>query len=256
MVGTGHIKLYRQISEKGWYKDSECVHLWIHLLLKATYTEREFMMNGKIIKLKPGQFVTGRKSLAEETGINESKVERILNMFKIEQQIEQQTNSRNRLITILSWDNFQKNEQQTNSGRTTDEQRVNTYNKDNKDNKENNINKNGVFLKKEKPIDAAKEFYEKETTENAEGLKIKEYKSLLNYIFKTNPLGVPATDILGLKNQLTYEQFVVLLNKIGERNIHQIYEKIEVMINSPAYLKGKSSLYLTLNSWFNRELKK
>jgi hypothetical protein len=71
------------------------------------------MFNGKNIILKPGQFITGRKQLAEAIGMHESSVERILTFFeKSEQQIEQQKTSRNRLITILSWDEYQLTEQQ------------------------------------------------------------------------------------------------------------------------------------------------
>jgi hypothetical protein len=52
-------------------------------------------------------------------------VQRILKTFKSEQQIEQQTTSRNRLITIVAWNEYQKseqqNEQQVNNKRTTSE---------------------------------------------------------------------------------------------------------------------------------------
>ena len=67
--------------------------------------------------------------------IDENKVTRILKTFENEQQIEQQTSNKNRLITIVSWDVYQKgeqrNNQQVNNKRTTDEQQVNT-NKNNK----------------------------------------------------------------------------------------------------------------------------
>lgn len=121
MTNEGYIKLYRSLYYKGWYKKSEYVHLWVHLLMKATYAEAEFFQNGSIIKLLPGQFVTGRKVLSIETGIKESTVERILNVFETEQQITQQTNSRNRLITIVSWDKYQKSEQPTDGKRTASE---------------------------------------------------------------------------------------------------------------------------------------
>jgi hypothetical protein len=49
----------------------------------------------------------------------------------LKQQIEQQTNSRNRVISILSWDKYQQTEQQTDSKRTTTEQQVDTNNNDN-----------------------------------------------------------------------------------------------------------------------------
>lgn len=115
----GYIKLYRSLSKKTWYKKSEYLHLWVHLLFKAAYSPKEVFQNGKIVKLNNGEFITGRKQLSLETGIKESTIERILNVFEIEQQIRQQTNSRNRVITILSWEQYQKSEQQTDNKRTT-----------------------------------------------------------------------------------------------------------------------------------------
>lgn len=143
MNNSGYIKIFRSITDKGWYKDSECVALWLHLLLKANHKEAEFMLGYSIIKLLPGQLVTGRKALSYETGISESKIERILKLFEIEQQIEQQTNSRNRVITILSWDVYQKSEQQMDSPRTASGQPVDTNKNDNnKKNVNNEKNKN------------------------------------------------------------------------------------------------------------------
>ena len=129
---SGWIKLHRKLSEKAFYcKDSEKVHLWVHLLFKANREPREEMLGGKPYICKCGQFTTGRKQLSLETGISESKIERILTNFeKIEQQIEQQKTSKNRLITILSWSCYQvteqQSEQQVNNNRTTSEQQVNT----------------------------------------------------------------------------------------------------------------------------------
>jgi DNA-binding transcriptional MocR family regulator len=133
---AGWIKIYRQVKDKAYYKDSEFIHLWIHLLLCANHAEAEFLSGYDVIKLKKGQFVTGRKKLSLETGISESKIERILKVFESEQQIEQQTNSRNRLISIVSWDKYQESEQQMNSERTASEQQVNTNNKNNNNKEE------------------------------------------------------------------------------------------------------------------------
>lgn len=122
----------RSIKCKAFYsKDSEKVHLWVHLLLSANWKEKEEILGGKPIICNPGQFTTGRKQLSMQTGISESKIERLLTYFeKIEQQIEQQKTSTNRLISVLNWDKFQSNEQQdeqqVNNDRTTSEQQVNT----------------------------------------------------------------------------------------------------------------------------------
>jgi hypothetical protein len=122
------IKLHRKIAGKAFYnKDSEKVHLWFHILLNADHDGKEEMFGGKPIKCFPGQFVTSRNKLSLETGIQESKIQRILTYFeKTEQQIEQQNSNTNRLITVCNWDVYQKSEQQNeqrpNSDRTATEQ--------------------------------------------------------------------------------------------------------------------------------------
>lgn len=143
---TGYIWLWRSLKNRAFFKKPDYLALWILLLLKATRKELklEVWFKGQSIFLKPGQFLTGRKKLSIESGINESKIERILNYFeKIEQQIEQQKSTKNRIISILNWNRYQsleqQIEQQLNNKRTTTEQQVNTDNKGNKENKDNNI---------------------------------------------------------------------------------------------------------------------
>jgi len=139
----GWIKLHRKIKDKGWYQKSDYVHLWIHLLLEANHKGKEFMWNGEIKALKAGQFITGRKSISKETNISESKIQRVLKCFENEQQIEQQTTNKFRLITIKNWHEYQNNEQpfeqQVNNKRTTSEQQVNTNKNEKNDKNEKNI---------------------------------------------------------------------------------------------------------------------
>lgn len=135
MNNQGWIKTHRTLQEKGWYCKSQYVHLWIHLILKANHKNKEFWFNGQNILVKRGQVVTGRKQLSLETGISESQIQRILKCFESEQQIEQQTNNRNRLITILNYDTYQKIEQPMHNNGTTSEQQQDT-NK-NEDNNKN-----------------------------------------------------------------------------------------------------------------------
>ena len=115
---NGWILIHRSLEKKGYYTQSEYVHLWVHILLRANHEDKEFLWNGKILKIKRGQFVTGRLKLATETGIAPSTVERILKLFESEQQIEQQTTTKYRLITVLNYEKFQQYEQQ--NGQQTD----------------------------------------------------------------------------------------------------------------------------------------
>ncbi len=59
------------------------------------------MTNGNIVIIKAGQLLTGRKQLAQGTGISESTIERILDLLENEHQIEQQKADNKRTQTRI-----------------------------------------------------------------------------------------------------------------------------------------------------------
>ena len=143
---NGWVKLHRKMLDNPIImKDAEHLAVWMYLLLNATHAEYPALFKGKKIMLQPGQLITGRKSIASSLCVSESKVTRILSAFESEQQIEQLTSNKNRLISVVNWDKYQifdqQNEQQMNNNRTTTEQQLNT-NKKNKNvkNEKNEIN--------------------------------------------------------------------------------------------------------------------
>ena len=127
---NGWIKLHRKVWDNPRSSDPCWLAVWIYLLCHANHNGKKAVWNGQIITLKPGQLITGRKSISRLTGVNEAKVYRALTVLKSEQQIEQQTSNVSSLITILNWTQYQESEQQseqpTNSQRTTNEQPANT----------------------------------------------------------------------------------------------------------------------------------
>ena len=123
MPREGYVKVWRKILDNPIVmKDADHFAVWCWLILEATHAEIDKVFKGKRITLKPGQLITSRQTIATTLKINESKVERILKTLKIEQQIEQQADSRCRLVTLVSWDRFQfieqQNGQQVDSNRT------------------------------------------------------------------------------------------------------------------------------------------
>jgi DNA replication protein DnaD len=130
-MSIGYVKVFRSTLENPLVmKDSEHFQIWIVLLLLATHKDVEIMYCGKRKLLKRGQFVTSRDKLARITNINSSKVERILKVLEIEQQIEQLKTFKSRIITIKNYEDYQGSEQLSeqlvNSYRTASEQLVNT----------------------------------------------------------------------------------------------------------------------------------
>jgi hypothetical protein len=113
-MNNGYIKLSRcTLDNPIVMKSPEHLTIWIYLLLNATHSNYDVIYEGQRKTLKSGQLITGRKLISKALKINESKVQRILKTFEIEQQIEQQTNPRCRLISILNWGKWQGSEQQT-----------------------------------------------------------------------------------------------------------------------------------------------
>lgn len=189
----GFVKLYRNIQENPMImKDSDHLALWVYLSLNATHKEIDMLFKGKKITLKPGQLITGRKSLSEKLKINESKVERILKDFcsESEQLLEQQTSSKSRLLTILNWnipdESEQQFEQEMNNKRTTSEQQVNTNKNVKNDNNEKNvINNIGRF---QKPSIEEIEAYCLERKNKVEPKKFLNYYESIGWKVGKNPM--------------------------------------------------------------------
>lgn len=121
----GWIKIHRKMLDNPVvWKDPDYLAVWMYLLLNATHADYSAVFGGKKITLHAGQLITGRYKISEFTKVQSDKVHRILKFLKSEQQIAQQTSSKNSLITILNWDVYQEvaqqNAQQMHNRCTTD----------------------------------------------------------------------------------------------------------------------------------------
>lgn len=125
----GWVSAYRSLLDDPQFKDPDALALWVRLLLRANYEDKAVKVNNQTIHLKRGQFIAGRQSLSASSGVQESKVERLLKRWVNEQQIEQQTFNKFRVISITKYDEYQSSEQQS-------DEKVNTDNNTNKLNKE------------------------------------------------------------------------------------------------------------------------
>lgn len=84
-------------------KNSRSFAVWNYLNLNAAHQEREVEFGGKRYKLKPGELITGRKSIGDKLKIPEITIQRILKSFENDGLIEQKTSNKNRVILIKSW---------------------------------------------------------------------------------------------------------------------------------------------------------
>jgi hypothetical protein len=190
---NGWIKLHRKFIGWEWYKKSEMVHLFLHLLLKANHDTRKWQ--GVVINR--GQLITGRKSLSDETGISERVIRTCLERLKSTNEIAIKSTNKNSIITICNYDSYQiikdnndhqidqQIDQQSTSNRPAIDQQP-TTNKNDKKNKNDKNEKNHLF-KNSKYFDF--ELFKSEIGENYQQYDLKfYYDSLKNYSESKNKM--------------------------------------------------------------------
>ncbi len=109
----GWIKLHRKLMQTSFYRDSETVHLAIHLLLKANHCDKDIIFNNEEITIKRGSLITGRQALSRETGIHESTVYRKLKVLEKVGFSNTTSNNKFSIITILNYSTYNSNDNAT-----------------------------------------------------------------------------------------------------------------------------------------------
>jgi len=127
----GFIKLYRKMSEWEWYRDTNVMALFIHILFLANWEDKKWQ--GKIIKR--GSFITSIEHLALESGLTMQQTRTVLDKLINTGEINKQTTNKYTLITVNKYNEYQDcNKQITNEQQTNNKQITTT--KEYKNNKE------------------------------------------------------------------------------------------------------------------------
>lgn len=103
MPKKGFISIHEQMLEWEWYHDTNVVRLFLHLLLTANYRDRRFA--GMVVKR--GQLVTGRKVLAEQTGLSEKQIRTALDKMLSTGEVAKERANGFTLLTIVKYDEYQ-----------------------------------------------------------------------------------------------------------------------------------------------------
>jgi len=137
-LSTGYIKLYRKVTESIVWTNSDMLKLWVLCLTKAAHTERKFLFNGNELKLDPGEFVTGRDSLAEEFNKGAKPKDKVasktlwrhLKIMEKHEMLSIQSNNRYSVVSVCNWSEYQQTVQQVSSDCPATVQQVSTNKND------------------------------------------------------------------------------------------------------------------------------
>lgn len=131
-----------------WYTDTNVKVVFIHCLLKANFTQK----NWRGITIDRGSFITSYSNLANETGLTVQKVRTSLKKLETTGEITIKTTNKYTVISIKKYDSYQQKdseqqaEQQTNNNQITNNQQTNnnqiTTTKNDKNEKNDKNDKN------------------------------------------------------------------------------------------------------------------
>jgi len=108
-TGKGFALLHRKIMELPFYRtDSDAVHLWIHFILSANHAPGPVSTEFGDLLCRRGEFITGRHTLAQETGIDPNRIKYLLLKFEKLGMISKESNKKFSKILVIKYDDYQK----------------------------------------------------------------------------------------------------------------------------------------------------
>lgn len=107
-ASMGYVSIHRQFMDSRLYKDSQAVHLWLHLILKANHELQVVNTDIGPVEVSRGQMITGRPTLVSETFIPDNKVRSLLRSFEAKGMLHISSMGKKfSLMTIVKYDDFQ-----------------------------------------------------------------------------------------------------------------------------------------------------
>lgn len=113
-MDSGFIKIHRKLLDWEWYHDIGCKVLFLHLLLRCNWREREWQ--GR--QINRGEVVTSIANLAAETGLSQQQTRTALGKLKTSNVVTVHPTNKYTVISIVNYSvyqGFEEPEQQTNS---------------------------------------------------------------------------------------------------------------------------------------------
>lgn len=102
-MSKGWVKLPREIFDWQWYQEQNVKDVYLHLLLKANFKDKEW----EGITVKRGQLITSREHLAEELKMGVQKVRTALKKLESTNDIIVEATNKYTIVTVVNYDEMQ-----------------------------------------------------------------------------------------------------------------------------------------------------
>lgn len=249
----GWIKLHRKIqTNEMWLSEPfSRGQAWVDLLLLAQHKDGFFYKRGVKVAYKRGQVTMSILGLSKRWMWSRGKIKRFLKDLKNEHQIDHQVNNVTQVVTVINYDEYQINEQQTDTRRTPD-----GHIQERKEYKEEEIS-NDISCREnldEQPHEKGKEFFH-EVCEVINYLNLKTGKKL-------RPESKSSKHIRGrLRDGFLVEDLKLVVDLKVDEWLHDVkmkkYLKPDTLFNAEKFDKYQDEIDdSTVGSAHNANLKK
>jgi len=171
----GWVKLHRNLTQWGWYDDSNTKAVFLHLLLMAQHEPKLY----RGVQLEKGQLITGRHTLAKVLGLTEQQVRTCITRLKSTNEITTKTTNKFTVVTLTNWAKYQLDEEKTTSkttNKTTAQQPTNNQQTTTYKNDKNVNNEKEVYVNAQKSL--KQEMHEAEAWQQSVMLHVAQYRVL------------------------------------------------------------------------------
>lgn len=103
----GFVLLWRKVEDSGWIRNHKLWAFWSWCLIKASYKPRKIVVGRQEIDLEPGQFIMGRKSASEATGLTEQEVRSATATLVGSRNLTIKSTNKFSIVSIINWDVYQ-----------------------------------------------------------------------------------------------------------------------------------------------------
>ncbi|MBN77052.1 MAG: hypothetical protein CMO36_02450 [Verrucomicrobiaceae bacterium] len=113
LAGPGWICLHRNLRKHWVYQNPVYLKIWIEFLLLANFDRRESVINNRVVVLKKGQFIFGRKEFSKRLGVTEHQIRRFITNAITTNMVHKVNRHKYSIITITNYDIYQERRQQS-----------------------------------------------------------------------------------------------------------------------------------------------
>ena len=139
------ITLHRKILQSSCFQDAELLKLWLWCLMRANHKDREIIHGGQLVRLKRGQFITGRYVATKELNMTTMKYRGRIALLAKMLQISLKVTNKYTIITVVNYDLYQTKGKKITNKQPTDNQQVTTSKEGKKVKKEEGNNITVIF---------------------------------------------------------------------------------------------------------------